>query len=151
IAGGFAGGNMFTLDGSMHSDVYANASLPLPFPDALQEFKVETSALPAQYGFHSGGAINAVTKSGGNQWHGALFEFVRNYKFNGRNFFAPTQDGLKRNQWGGTIGGPIKKNKLFFFAAFQETNTRQSPTGLRAFVPTQSMLQGDLTAIASAA
>src|SRR2546428_154996 len=115
IAGGFLGGNTYTLDGAFHNDVYANYGLPLPFPDALQEFKVETSSLPAQYGFHSGGAINAVTKSGTNDWHGSLFEFVRNYKFNARDFFANTRDGLKRNQYGGTIGGPIRKNKLFLF------------------------------------
>ena len=73
IAGGLAGGNTYTLDGAFHNDVYANASFPLPFPDALQEFKVETSAVPAQYGYHSGGAISAVTKSGTNEWHGSLF------------------------------------------------------------------------------
>ena len=69
IAGGLLGGNTYTLDGGFHNDVYANYGLPLPFPDALQEFKVETSSLPAQYGFHSGGAVNAVTKSGTNDWH----------------------------------------------------------------------------------
>jgi len=151
IAGGLAGGNMFLLDGAFHSDVYALSALPLPFPDALQEFKVETSSLPAQYGYHSGGAINAVTKSGTNQWHGSLFEFLRNYDLNARSFFSSTRDGLKRNQWGGTIGGPIKKNKLFFFAGFQGTNTRQTPSDTLAFVPTQAMLSGDFTVYASTA
>src|SRR5438128_7801382 len=151
IAGGLLGGNTYTLDGGFHNDVYANYGLPLPFPDALQEFKVETSSLAAQYGFHSGGAINAVTKSGTNDWHGSAFEFVRNYKFNARDFFANTRDGLKRNQYGGTIGGPIRKNKLFFFGGYQGTITRQTPSSLRAFVPTPAMLSGDFTAIASAA
>ena len=151
IAGGLAAGNIITLDGSFHNDVYADSSLPLPFPDALQEFKVETSALPAQYGYHSGGAINAVTKSGTNAWHGALFEFLRNSDLNARNYFATTQDGLKRNQWGGTIGAPIKKNKLFFFAAFQETNTRQTPTDTIGYVPTAQMIAGDFTGFASPA
>jgi hypothetical protein len=151
IAGGLAGGNIITLDGSFHNDIYADSSLPLPFPDALQEFKVETSALPAQYGYHSGGAINAVTKSGTNERHGSLFEFLRNYDLNARNFFATTQDGLKRNQWGGTFGGPIRKNKLFFFAGFQETNTRQTPSDSIAFVPTAQMLAGDFTTITSPA
>ena len=116
VAGGLATGTSYTLDGSMHNDVYTNSTLPLPFPDALQEFKVETSALPAQYGMHSGAAVNAVTKSGTNQYHGDLFEFVRNYKFNAKQRFAAARDSLKRNQWGGTIGGPILRNKLFFFA-----------------------------------
>src|SRR5260370_34248429 len=105
----------------MHNDVYTNSTLPLPFPDALQEFKVETSALPAQYGHHSAAAVNTVTKSGSNDVHGDAFEFVRNGDFNARNYFAPTRDSLKRNQFGGTLGGPIKKNKVFFFAGYQGT------------------------------
>jgi len=151
IAGSLNGGNTVTLDGAMHNDVASNTALPLPFPDALQEFKVETSALPAQYGFHSGAALNAVTKSGTNEYHGALFEFVRNYKFNSRSFFAQKQDFLKRNQFGGTFGGPIKENKVFFFGGYQGTITRQDPVGQRAFVPTPAMLSGDFTAYASAA
>jgi hypothetical protein len=151
IAGGLSAGNIFTLDGGFHNDVTAGMGLPLPFPDALQEFKVETSSLPAQYGYHSGGAITAVTKSGTNEWHGSLFEFVRNYALNARTFFATSQDGLKRNQWGGTVGAPIKKNKLFFFAGFQGTNTRQTPSNSIAFLPTQAMLSGDFTAITSPA
>jgi len=152
IAGSVNGGNTVTLDGAMHNDVASNTALPLPFPDALQEFKVETSSLPAQYGFHSGAALNAVTKSGTNDFHGALFEFVRNYKFNSRtNFFAARKDFLKRNQFGGTIGGPIKQNKLFFFGGYQGTITRQDPVGQRAFVPTPAMLQGDFTVVSSAA
>src|SRR5262245_15904094 len=149
IAGGVIGGNTYTLDGGMHNDVYANYGLPLPFPDALQEFKVETSSLPAQYGFHSGGAVNAVTRSGTNDLHGSLFEFVRNYSLNARNFFAPVRDGLKRNQYGGTIGGPIKSNRLFFFAGYQGTITRQSPQNTTAFVPTADMIAGDFTTFAS--
>jgi len=151
IAGSLNTANTVTLDGAMHNDVASNTALPLPFPDAIQEFKVETSSLPAQYGFHSGAAINAVTKSGTNDFHGSLFEFVRNYKFNGRRFFDAKQDFLKRNQFGGTFGGPIKENKLFFFGGYQGTITRQDPVGQRAFVPTPAMLAGDFTAYASAA
>jgi len=122
IAGSLNTGNTVTLDGAMHNDVASNTALPLPFPDAIQEFKMETSSLPAQYGFHSGAALNAVTKSGTNEFHGTLFEFIRNYKFNGRNFFSPTKDFLKRNQFGGSVGGPIKKNKLFFFGGLSRDN-----------------------------
>ena len=150
IAGSLNTGNTVTLDGAMHNDVASNTALPLPFPDALQEFKVETSSLPAQYGFHSGAALNAVTKSGTNDFHGSLFEFVRNYKFNSRSFFATKQDFLKRNQFGGTIGGPIKANKLFFFGGYQGTLTRQDAVGQRANVPTTAMVNGDFTAYASA-
>src|SRR5579862_3630597 len=119
VAGGLATGTTYLLDGGTHNDPFNNLNLPLPFPDALQEFKVETSALPAQYGQHSGGAVNAVTKTGGNQVHGDVFEFVRNYVFNARNPGALTRDSLKRNQFGGTLGGPIKKDKLFFFLGYQ--------------------------------
>src|SRR5262249_54889953 len=102
-------------------------------------------------GFHSGGAVNAVTKSGTNDYHGSLFEFVRNYSFNARNFFAPVRDSLKRNQYGGTFGGPIEKNKLFFFGGYQGTIKPQSPQNILANVPTADMIAGDFTTFASAA
>ena len=127
VAGGLGMGTSYVLDGAAHNDMYTNAGLPLPFPDALQEFKVETSALPAQYGMHSAAAINAVTKSGTNEYHGSAFWFVRNYIFNARTYFAPTRDSLKRNQYGGSLGGPIKQDKLFFFVAYQGTATPSRP------------------------
>jgi outer membrane receptor protein involved in Fe transport len=151
VAGGAATGTTYMMDGGSHNDPLNNLALPLPFPDALQEFKVETSALPAMYGQHSGAAVNAVTKSGTNTFHGDAFEFVRNFMFNARQFNAPARDTLKRNQYGATIGGPIKKDKLFFFAGYQGTDIRTDPTGNFTFVPTQAMLNGDFTAFASAA
>ena len=121
VAGG-QGGNtaMYLLDGAIHEDPYNNLTLPLPFPDALQEFKVETSALPAQYGYHSGSVVNAVTKSGTNDFHGDLFEFVRNGVFNARDFFATKRDTLKRNQFGGVLGGRIIRDKLFLLRRLPE-------------------------------
>ena len=107
VAGGMLNGTTYLLDGGTHNDPFNNLNLPLPFPDAVQEFKVETSALPAEYGQHSAGAVNVVSKSGGNEFHGDAFEFVRNGYFNARDFFAPVSDNLKRNQFGGTLGGPI--------------------------------------------
>ena len=92
-----------------------------------------------------------MTKSGTNQFHGNLFEFVRNDLFNARNFFATKGSTLKRNQFGGTVGGPVVRNKLFFFAGYQGTTTRQDPQDTRAFLPTPAMLTGDFTTIASAA
>src|SRR5579864_58056 len=152
VAGGLGSGASYVLDGAMHNDPYTNLNQPLPFPEALQEFKVETSALPAQYGMHSAAAVNAITKSGTNDWHASAFEFVRNYKFNARNFFAQTRDTLKRNQYGGTFGGPIIKNKLFFFAGYQGTPTRQDAVqNSTEHIPTTAMLAGDFTAAASAA
>ena len=149
VAGGQPNGTSYFLDGGTHNDPLNGLTFPLPFPDALQEFKVETSALPAQYGQHSAAAINAVTRSGGNEFHGDLFEFVRNGVFNARNFFAPARDQLKRNQFGATFGGPVKKNKLFFFSGYQGTIQRSSPMTGITFIPTPDMLQGDFTTFAS--
>jgi hypothetical protein len=148
VAGGIPNGVTYLLDGTNHNDSYNHLNLPLPFPDALQEFKVETSALPAQYGSHSAAAVNAVTRSGGNQFHGDLFEFFRNGDLNARNFFAPTRDTLKRNQFGGVLGGPILKDKLFFFVGYQGTLQRSEPTQAIAFVPTPAMLAGDFRTVA---
>ncbi len=81
VAGGQANGITYIMDGGTHNDPFNSLNLPTPFPDALQEFKVETSALPARYGYHAASAVNLVTKSGSNQVHGDLFEFNRNYHF----------------------------------------------------------------------
>src|ERR1019366_5915592 len=86
VAGGQGNGITYLLDGGNHNDAFNNLNLPLPFPDALQEFKVETSALPAQYGYHSSAAVNAVTKSGTNEFHGDMFDFLRNGDLNARNY-----------------------------------------------------------------
>ncbi len=151
VAGGPADGLTYTLDGVSHNDPVNNAGLPLPFPDALQEFKVETSALQAQYGQHAGGAVNIVTKSGSNAFHGDAFDFLRNGDFNARDFFATQRDTLRRNQFGGTVGGPIIKNKLFFFLGYQQTiQTSDASSGI-SFVPTPDMLAGNFTDAASPA
>src|SRR5882762_2135700 len=149
VGGGLTNGLTYLLDGGTHQDPYNNLNLPLPFPDALQEFKVETSSVPAQYGQHSAGAVNAVTKSGTNALHGDMFEFVRNKVLNARNAFAQQRDGLKRNQFGGVLGGPIVRNKLFFFAGHQMTLVRSEPVENTAFVPTAQMLAGDWTTVSS--
>ena len=151
VAGGLNSGINYTLDGADHNNPFQGSYLSMPFPDAMQEFKVETSATGAKQGGKSSGAVSLVTKSGTNQLHGDLFEFVRNGIFNARNAFAPTRDTLKRNQYGGTAGGPIMKNKLFFFGGFQGTKIRNSPPETFAYVPTAAMLAGDFTAFASAA
>ena len=151
VAGGMNNGLTFLLDGGTHNDPYNGLNLPLPFPDALQEFKVETSAVTAQYGQHSAGAVNAVTKSGTNNFHGDAFEFLRNGEMNARNAFALKNDGLKRNQFGGTLGGPIKQNKLLFFGGFQGTTERSRPSDIFSYIPTPAMLAGDWTAITSPA
>jgi hypothetical protein len=151
VAGGVDFGVYYALDGAPHLNLYDSTNMPLPFPDALQEFKVDTSAQNAQSGTHSGAQVNSVTKSGTNGLHGDAFEFLRNGAVNARNFFSTIPDNLKRNQFGGVIGGPIKKNKLFFFAGYQGTTLRQSPAPTTTFVPTTAMLAGDFSVFASAA
>jgi hypothetical protein len=152
VAGGISGSVHYSLDGALHTNPYDNLSLPLPFPDALQEFKVETSALTAAQGGASGAQASAVTKSGTNNFHGDLFEFVRNDLFNATPYFGVVDSQgnkkhstLKRNQFGGTIDGPIIKNKLFFFGGYQGTTLRADPADNQAFVPTDAMLAGDFT------
>jgi Carboxypeptidase regulatory-like domain len=149
VAGGQANGITYIMDGGTHNDPFNNLNLPTPFPDALQEFKVETSALPARYGHHAASAVNVVTKSGTNDVHGNVFEFTRNYRFNSKNYFATVKDSLIRNQFGGTIGAPIRKNKLFAFGAYQGRVEHSDPTTTISFVPTQAMLDGDFTAVTS--
>jgi hypothetical protein len=158
VAGGQSFGVAYLLDGAMHNDPQNNASLPLPFPDALQEFRLATSGLSADNGMHSGASVNAVTKSGTNRFSGNVFEFVRDHRFNSTNRFAAVgpdgervDDGLKRNQFGGTLGGPIVRDRLFFFTAYQGTMLRQRPAANLAYVPTAAMLAGDFTAFASPA
>ncbi|PYS53372.1 MAG: hypothetical protein DMG13_12825, partial [Acidobacteria bacterium] len=152
VAGGQNFGVMYSLDGAMHNNGYDGTSMPMPFPDALQEFKVDASGMGAAGGTRgSGGQVNAVTKSGTNEFHGSAFEFVRNYAFNARNFFALKRDNLKRNQFGGTLGGPISKNKLFFFAGYQGTKTSSNPSDKIDYIPTAAMMAGDWTTFASPA
>src|SRR5262245_60417568 len=150
VAGGNGDGVSYLLDGTIWQDPYNSLSMPLPFPDALQEFKVDTSAMQAQYGFHATAAVNAVTRSGSNEIHGDLFEFVRNYKLNARDAFAKKRDTYKRNQFGGVFGGPIKKDKVFFFGGYQRTSLRSDGVQNTGFIPTPAALSGDFTGLASA-
>ena len=149
VGGGQANGTAYLLDGGDNTDTMTNVNLPFPFPDALQEFSVETSALSARFGTHPGATVNVVTKSGSNQWHGDLFDYLRNGDTNARNFFAPTHDSLKRNQFGGTLGGKIISDKLFFFGGYQGTRNRSQPPNTISFIPTAAALNGDFSTLAS--
>ncbi len=151
VAGGQANGTYYLLDGGDHNDAFGAINLPVPFPDALQEFSVQTSAIPATYGDRAGGVVNIVTKSGTNGFHGDLFEFLRNGDTNARNFFASRVDQLKRNQFGGTAGGPVLRNKLFFFGGYQGTIIHTAPPTTTAFVPTPQALQGNFSTLLSSA
>ncbi len=137
----------YQMDGGNNVDEYTNVNQPFPFPDALQEFSVQTSNYSAEYGQNAGGVVNVVTKSGTNSLHGDAFGFVRNAVFNARNFFVAQRDQLKRSQFGGTLGGPIRKGKTFFFVGYQGTRLRNVEGGLNKFVPTPANLAGDFSAL----
>ena len=147
IASNGARGNMvnYSLDGATHNDTYTNIALAFPNPDALQEFSVQTNNFSAESGRSAGAVVNAVTRSGTNRFHGSLFEFHRNSALNARNFFATRADGLKRHQFGGTVGGPIWQNKAFFFFSHQETRERSRPTDRNVVVLSPAQRRGDFS------
>ncbi len=154
VAGGQANGISYLLDGGDNNDSFSNVNLPIPFPDAVQEFSVQTNAMQPQFGLHPGGAVNVVTKSGTNALHGDLFDFLRNYELNARpkglvtpagSVSQPARDSLKRNQFGGTVGGPIKRDKIFFFGGYQQTAQRSNPGTNTAHVPTALTIAGNFS------
>ena len=158
IAGGQQFGVAYLLDGALHNNVYDGDNLVLPFPDAVQEFKIETSSQNAQNGYKAGGTASFATKSGTNVFHGDAFEFARHHRFNATSPFASINkatgkrfdDGLVRNQFGGVLGGPIVRDRVFFFAGYQGTRTEQTPADIVTFIPTPAMLAGDFSTVASA-
>ena len=149
VAGGQGNGTAYLLDGADNTDPMSNVNLPIPFPDALQEFSVETSAVSSKFGTHPGATVNAVTKSGTNSFHGDLFEYLRNGDMNARNFFSRTQDTLKRNTFGGVGGGSIVKDKWFYFGGYQGTRNRSNPSSPTSTIPNAAMIGGDFSVMAS--
>src|SRR5262249_27386282 len=111
-------------------------------------FSVQTNNYSAEHGRASGAVVNIVTKSGTNQFHGDVFEFLRNGALNARNFFAPVHDDLKRNQFGGSAGGPIARDRMFFFGTYQGTVLRNVSTGNTATVLTPAQRAGDFSGLA---
>jgi hypothetical protein len=158
VAGGQQFGVQYLLDGAMHNNWYDGVNLPLPFPDAMQEFRVETSSQNAQNGVKAGGTVSVATKAGTNLFHGDLFEFARHHRFNAKAPFAAvnrttgerSSDGLVRNQFGGVLGGPIVPDRFFFFVAYQGMRSSQTPADIVTFIPTPAMLNGDFSTVASA-
>ena len=137
----------FYLDGGLNEDPYTEVANIFPNPDAIQEFSFQTNSYSAKFSGRGGGIVNAATRSGANEFHGSAFEFLRNHVLNARNFFATADDGLKRNQYGFSLGGPVQRNKTFFFASWQGTKLRSIPTQNVAVTPTAAQLSGDFSAI----
>ncbi len=145
-ANGGMGGVQYTLDGGSNNMGLRNAGNPAPNPDAVQEFRVTTHNFDAEYGRFAGGVVNVVTKSGTNELHGSLFEFLRNDKLNAMEWSAISKAPLRRNQFGATLGGPIRKNRLFFFTSYSGLRQQQSEFDRSAKVPTALQRQGDYSA-----
>src|SRR6266851_4759414 len=135
----------YTLDGGDNSDNLFNSNLAFPFPDAVQEFSMVTSNSGLEVGKSSAGAVNIVTKSGTNAIHGDAFWFIRNTNLNANNFFSQFPDGLKRNQGGATLGGPIIKNKLFLFGGYQRTWLRATSGSAKTRTMPEAFRNGDFS------
>ncbi len=145
--GGRQGSTFYMLDGVTNMDNYNDLTAPFPNADATQEFKVITNNFSAQYGFSPGAVVSIATKSGSNTFHGGAFWFVRNNDLNAGNWFSHSVDMLKRNQFGSFVGGPIKKDKLFFFANYQDTKMAWASSGALTTTPTAAMLTGDFSGL----
>ncbi len=141
--------NGFTVNGSDVEEDFNNGTAVIPNLDSIQDFKVLTSNFDAEYGNFSGGQVLVNTKSGGNQLHGSAFEFLRNTALDSRNYFAPTRAAYDRNQYGGTFGGPIRKDKTFFFLDFQGTSMTQGQETGNIPVPSLADRTGNLSDLAS--
>lgn len=147
--GGRQGSTFFLLDGSPNMDTYMPETAPFPNADATEQFRVSTN-FDAQYGYAPGAVVSIKTRSGTNEFHGGAFEFLRNDALNAKDYFAKSVDTLKRNQFGGYVGGPIVKDKLFFFANYQATRQHYAAQYNQQSTPTQAMLNGDFSAVAAA-
>jgi hypothetical protein len=137
--------SLYMLDGAINMDLYNNTPAAFPNPDALQEFSIQTTNYTAVVGGTPGAAVNMVTKSGSNGYHGELYEFLRNDVLNARNFFAPNIPPLRKNQFGGNAGGPVRRNKIFFFGAYEGNRQRQPVTSSSNVVPTALERQGNFS------
>jgi outer membrane receptor protein involved in Fe transport len=146
VNGGGANGVNYLLDGVDANDTYINTNVPFPNPDAIQEFNLVTGNMSATYGNAIGGVVNVVTKSGTDQIHGDVFEFLQNSALDASNYFSGgLVNPLKQNQFGGSVGGPIVKNRLFYFGSYQGTRFRTANNGQIAFVPNAAERTGDFS------
>lgn len=141
--------NGFLINGSDVNNPLNNGTTIVPNLDSLAEFKVLTANFDAEYGNYSGGIVTVVTKSGTNDWHGSAFEFLRNTDFDARSFFDPVVAAFQQNQFGGTVGGPIVRNKFFFFVDYQGTRNNIGQGTGQLPVPTLAQRNGDFSALAS--
>ena len=140
----------FLLDGAFNNALNRNGGNDAPNPDAVEEFRLITSNFNAEFGRSPGGVVNVVTKSGTNEFRGAVFEFLRNSRLNARNFFQSTVTPLRQNQFGASAGGPVRRNKLFFFGSYQGLRIRSNAFRNVALTPTTAERRGDFSAAPAA-
>ena len=145
--GGRQGSTYYLLDGVPNMDNYTGLTAPFPNSDSTQEFRVITNNFNALYGFAPGAVVSIETKSGTNRFHGGAFEFLRNKALNASDYFSGTVDPLRRNQFGGYVGGPIIKDKLFIFFNYQGTRQNSAASANHTQTPTAAMLNGDFSAL----
>src|SRR6202522_2050324 len=154
VNGGRGRSNNFSVNGGDANDLFANLPTVQPSPDSIEEFRVLTNTFDAEYGRNSGSVVNVVTKSGTNDWHGSAYEFFRNKALNANEYCLTAAENLNcdkpqfnQNQFGGTFGGPIKKDRTFFFASYQGRRIRQGILSPAVNVPTSAMEGGDFSQV----
>ncbi|MDR3764129.1 MAG: carboxypeptidase regulatory-like domain-containing protein [Acidobacteriota bacterium] len=141
--------NGFTVNGSNVEEAFNNGTAVVPNLDSIQDFKVLTSSFDAEFGNYSGGQVLVETKQGANKLHGSAFEFLRNTALDARSYFAPERAAYRRNQYGGTLGGAIKKDKAFFFLDYQGTRMTQGQETGNITVPSVAARGGNLLDVSS--
>jgi hypothetical protein len=146
VNGGRGRANNFSVNGGDANDQFVNLPTVQPTPDSIQEFRVLTNTFDAEYGRNSGSVVNVVTKSGTNSLHGDVYEFFRNKVLNARNYFEAVRPQFQQNQFGGTLGGPIKKDQTFFFASYEGRRVRQPTTFPVVTPPSANERNGDFSA-----
>src|SRR6266478_1706093 len=145
VNGGRGRDNNFTVNGGDGNDQFAGLPAIQPSPDAIAEFRILTNTFDAEYGRNSGAVVNVVTKSGANDIHGSAYEFFRNNKLNAKGFFDTTKLDYLQSQFGATLGGPIKKDKTFFFVTYEGDRIRRGSSGDTVNVPTLAERNGDFS------
>lgn len=146
VNGGRDRANNFSVNGGDANDQFVNLPTIQPTPDAIEEFRVISNTFDAEYGRNSGAVVNVVTKSGTNQWHGNIYEYFRNKVLNAQGFFNTAKPQFNQNQFGGTFGGPVIKDRTFFFVSYEGRRVRQGVSGETVAVPTPAERTGDFSA-----
>ncbi|HEX3820479.1 MAG TPA: carboxypeptidase regulatory-like domain-containing protein [Candidatus Sulfotelmatobacter sp.] len=146
VNGGRDRANNFSVNGGDANDQFVNLPTIQPTPDAIEEFRVISNTFDAEYGRNSGAIVNVVTKSGTNQWHGNIYEYFRNKVLNSQGYFNTVKPQFNQNQFGGTFGGPIRKDRTFFFVSYEGRRVRQGISGDIVFVPTSDERNGNFSA-----